>query len=253
MKTVCTKLTAVASIVFLLTPFQASAMTVIDPSNLAQNSLTALRSLTAEIDRATQIRQQLNQYNEMIRQARNLKNVGSLLKNAAKEELAVSAYTRELYAMYGNVNQARSLFEQRYAINTADGRKFFKDWAKSAQGNYKSVQEHAKALKQEVRLQEAIEDNQKKISAMQANIPSIDAQQESLTQMNAQLAMLVQQQQQYMAYQVAMSQAQRPDQEVAIVAKTVEAERQAAAQANAQALLDKKTSFTVPSVTPKSN
>jgi P-type conjugative transfer protein TrbJ len=251
MKTFRTKLTSAAVIVALFAPFQASSMTVFDPSNFSQNMVTAARSIKAEYDRAMQIKHQLDQYNEMLRQAKNLSNVGSLLKNAAKEELAVSEYTRELHSMYGNVNQSRSLFEQRYAISTADGRKVFRDWAKSAEDNYKSAQEHSKALQQEVRLQEALEDNQKKITAMQANIPGIDSQQQALTQMNAQLAMLVQQQQQYMSYQVAMSRAQRPDQLVGISARTVETERLGAQQKEGIALLRSNPEFTIPSIKPK--
>ncbi|MCE2721961.1 MAG: hypothetical protein LW865_01565 [Betaproteobacteria bacterium] len=248
------KLTAALVVAsFGVSSLHSHAMTVFDPMNYSQTTVSAIRAVKAELDRAVQIKQQWDQYAEMLRQAKNLTNVGTLLKDAVKAEIAVNEYTKEMYSLYGNVQQAQTLFEKRYALNTSAGRAGIRDFTKRAEGIYKTAQEHSKALKQEVQLQEAIVDNQKKISAMQDNIPGLDSTQKSLTQMNAQLGLLVQQQQQYMAYQVAMSQAQNRPKEDRLVAETVEAEQADARQKAGLALMASQPDFAIPSVKPKKN
>lgn len=180
-----------ASLAF--TSFSAEALTVFDPSNYAQNMVTAARSVKAEYDRAIQIANQIAQYKEMIRQAKQLADSPRLMKDALEAELRVNEYTKTVYATYGDINRFKGLFDQRYKLSTADKLKYSRDWALTAAGNYKRQEAHVQALQTEIQVARSLEENMAKAKAMQAELPKLASNQATFQFMSTQLALVVQQ------------------------------------------------------------
>lgn len=243
---------SVASIVIAATlsfsqPAQAQWL-VIDPANLAQTFVTALRSIKAEADRAIQIKTQLDQYREMLRNAKRLENVGTLIKDAAKEQVGINDYAKTLNTLYGDVKTVQTLFDKRHGERVAQYKNGVRNFAGEIQSAYKSVEDRKRALEQEVTLSKRITDNQEKIHTLQQAIPSLDTNQKGMESINAHLSLVATQINELVQYTMSVNQATNEKRERADSRRLAELEQESKKHDDLVQSLNKPVEFKVPEV-----
>lgn len=221
---------------------------VIDPANLAQTFVTALRSIKAEADRAIQIKTQLDQYREMIRNAKRLENVGTLIKDAVKEQTGINEYAKTLNTMYGDVQSVQKMFEQRHGDRVAQYKNGARNFAAELQSAYKTVDDRKRALEQEIVLTQRITDNQEKIKSLQREIPSLDTAQKSSESINAHLNLVATQINELLVYTMSLNQATNNKRESADARNQAELENAQKKHDEILQNIDKPVEFKVPDV-----
>jgi len=187
------KICAIVMVAVLYAQVAVAQWVVFDPSNYATNYITTIRSIKAEIDRSVQIANQIKQYQEMLRQAKQLADSPRLMRDALQAELRVNEYTKSVYAVYGDATKYKQLFDDRYKYGTADRLKYGRDYMMEAAGHYKRKDAHLQALKNEIEVTDSLAQNMAKAKDMQAKIPELATSQETFQFMATQMSVMIQQ------------------------------------------------------------
>ncbi len=114
-------LLAIVSAAALLLPLSTSGIIVFDPSNFAQNTISAIHAVSAEIQRAQQFLLQTQQYVTQMRNLAKMTDPGAIIRDYAPEVDAAMKYVGTLRTLYGDLKTLRETVDQQFKEQAMSG------------------------------------------------------------------------------------------------------------------------------------
>lgn len=184
-------LLAIVSAAALFLPLPTSGITVFDPSNFTQNTISAIQAVSAELQRAQQFLLQTQQYVTQMRNLAKMADPGAIIRDYAPEVDAAAKYVGTLRTLYGDLKHLRDTVDQQFKEQAMSGLSWDKYVEREivlAQRKLQTAQAAFGAVKGAM---ERIDSDYKQMREAQAKIHTTDGAQGQMELTNRQLNQLV--------------------------------------------------------------
>ena len=184
-------LLAIVSAAALFLPLSTSGITVFDPSNFTQNTISAIQAVLAELQRAQQFLLQTQQYVTQMRNLAKMTDPGAIIRDYAPEVDAAAKYVGTLRTLYGDLKHLRDTVDQQFKEQAMSGLswdKYVEREITLVQRNLQTAQTAFGAVRGAM---ERIDSDYKQMREAQAKIPTTDGAQGQMELTNRQLNQLV--------------------------------------------------------------
>ena len=181
----------IASAAVLSLPISAWGIIVFDPSNFAQNMISAAKAVFAELQRAQQFFLQTQQYAAQMRNLATMTDPGAIIRDYGPEVDAAMKYVGTLRTLYGDLKDLRDTVDQQFREQAMSGLSWDKYVEREvilAQRNLQSAQAAFGAVRGAM---ERLDSDYKQMREAQAKIRTTDGAQGQMELTNQQLNQLV--------------------------------------------------------------
>lgn len=171
----------------------AMSSIVFDPTNHVQTTISAARAVRAEVDRATQIYNQIQQYREQLlqNQITNPTVLASLLTQNAQDMNSMQSYVGGLGQLLNATSQQQTMAQNRI-IDIRNSGLNFSDYAQREQERIAAGDQlRAQRMQQERAIMDSVANDTKFVQDMQSKIPTSVGLHDSARDMNTMLNKLV--------------------------------------------------------------
>ena len=184
-------LLAIVSAAALFLPLSTSGITVFDPSNFTQNTISATQAVLAELQRAQQFLLQTQQYVTQMRNLAKMADPGAIIRDYAPEIDAAAKYVGTLRTLYGDLKDLRDTVDRQFREQAMSGLswdKYVEREINLVQRNLQTAQTAFGAVRGAM---ERIDSDYKQMREAQSKIHTTDGAQGQMELTNQQLNQLV--------------------------------------------------------------